>query len=255
MILSDERRRGRAVKVTAIIQARMGSTRLPGKVLMDLGGKTVLARVVNRLRRATLLHEIVVATTDSGADNAIVRECDRIGVLFFRGSENDVLDRYYQAARMCATEAVVRITSDCPVIDSQVVDETIRAFQQDRADYASNVFPRMYPRGLDTEVFTVAALEQAWRDAHEPYEREHVTPYFYEHPELFRLGSPRGRIDYSRYRWTLDTAEDLELLRTIYTRFDNRDDFSWGEVIQLMEREPGLAELNSDVAQKALQGV
>jgi len=255
MILSDERRGRTVVKIAAIIQARMGSTRLPGKVLMDLGGKTVLARVVSRLRRATLLHEIVVATTDSVADNAIVRECDRLGVLFFRGSENDVLDRYYQAARMCSAETVVRITSDCPATDSQLVDETIRIFQQEHADYASNVFPRTYPRGLDTEVFTVAALEQGWRDAHEPHEREHVTPYFYEHPELFRLVSLRGRIDYSRYRWTLDTAEDLKLLRTIYARFDNRDDFSWSEVIQLMEREPELAEVNSDVAQKALQGV
>jgi spore coat polysaccharide biosynthesis protein SpsF len=255
MILSDEALGRTVLKVVAIIQARMGSTRLPGKVLMDMGGKTVLARVVSRLRRATLLHELVVATTDSVADDAIVRECDRLGVLFFRGSENDVLDRYYQAARMCAAEIVVRITSDCPVIDCQPVDEAIRFFQQEHADYASNVFPRTYPRGIDTEVFTTAALEQAWRDAHEPYEREHVTPYFYEHPELFRLASLRARIDYSRYRWTLDTAEDLELLRTIYARFDERDHFSWDDVIQLMEREPGLAELNSHVAQKALQGV
>jgi spore coat polysaccharide biosynthesis protein SpsF len=242
------------VKITAIIQARMGSTRLPGKVLMDLGGETVLARVVGRLRRATRVNEIVVATTDSVADDAIVRECHRLEVSSFRGSENDVLDRYYQAARVCAAGAVVRITSDCPVIDPQLVDETIRVFHQQCGDYASNVFPRTYPRGLDTEVFTMAALKQAWRDAHEPYEREHVTPYFYEHPELFRLVSQCGRIDYSQYRWTLDTTEDLELLRTIYARFSNQDDFRCGEVIQLMECEPELAELNSDVVQKAVHG-
>jgi len=232
----------------------MGSTRLPGKVLKDLGGETVLARVVGRLRRATTVDEIVVATTDSAADDAIVRECHRLKVSSFRGSENDVLDRYYRAAQVCAARTVVRVTSDCPVIDPQLVDETVRVFQQQRGDYASNAFPRTYPRGLDTEVFTVAALEQAWRDAHEPYEREHVTPYFYEHPELFRLVSLRGEIDCSQYRWTLDTAEDLELLRTIYARFGNQDDFSWSEVIQLMEREPELTELNSRVVQKALQG-
>jgi spore coat polysaccharide biosynthesis protein SpsF len=242
------------VKIAAIIQARMGSTRLPGKVLMDLGGKTVLARVVERLRRSTRINEIIVAMTCSVADDAIVRECQQLGVSSFRGSENDVLDRYYRAARVCGAAVVVRITSDCPVIDPQLVDETIQMFQDERADYGSNVFPRTYPRGLDTEVFTVSALEQAWRDAREPYEREHVTPYFYRRPELFKMVSRRGRIDYSQYRWTLDTVEDLELLRTIYARFGNEDDFSWGEVIQLMEREPRLTEVNSCVVQKALQG-
>jgi len=242
------------MKISAIIQARLGSTRLPGKVLMDLGGKTVLARVVGRLRRSTRVDEILVATTDSVADDAIVRECRQLEVSCFRGSENDVLDRYYRATRAFAAGAVVRITSDCPVIDPQIVDETIRVFQQQCGDYASNVFPRTYPRGLDTEVFTVAALEQAWRDAHASYEREHVTPYFYQHPELFRLVSQSGQIDCSQYRWTLDTAEDLEVLRTIYARFGNWDDFTWSETVQLMKREPELVELNAYMPQKALQG-
>lgn len=240
--------------ITAIIQARMGSTRLPGKVLMDMEGETVLARVVNRLRRATRIDEIAVATTSSVDDDVIVQECSRLNISAFRGSENDVLDRYYQAARVFTAEAVVRITSDCPVIDPGLVDETIALFRQQQADYASNSFSPIYPRGLDVEVFTVAALERAWRGARKPYEREHVTPYFYEHPELFHLTSLRGQVDYSRYRWTLDTTEDLELLRTIYARFGGEDGFSWGEVVQLMEREPGLAELNSRVVQKALQG-
>jgi spore coat polysaccharide biosynthesis protein SpsF len=243
------------MNVVAIIQARMGSSRLPGKVLKDLGGETVLGRVVHRLRRATRVNQIVIATTDSVADDVIVRECHRLEVPAFRGSESDVLDRYYQAARACAAGTVVRITSDCPVIDPQLVDETIRVFQQQHGDYASNALSRTYPRGLDMEVFTMGALERAWNDAHKPYEREHVTPYLYEHPELFRLVSQCGQIDYSQYRWTLDTAEDLELLRAIYARFSNQDDFGWGEVIQLMEREPELAELNSGVIQKTLRGV
>jgi len=243
------------MKIVAIIQARLGSTRLPGKVLMDLGGRTVLARVVGRVRQATLVDEIVVATTDFPPDETIVRECHQLKVSSFRGSENDVLDRYYRAARGSGAGTVVRITSDCPVIDPQLVDETVQLFLRECADYACNVLPRTYPRGLDTEVFSMDALERAWCDAGESCEREHVTPYFYEHPELFRLASLRGPNDYSQYRWTLDTAEDLELLRTIYARFDNADDFSWSEVIQLMKREPELAELNSRVVQKKLQGV
>jgi spore coat polysaccharide biosynthesis protein SpsF len=243
------------VKVVAIVQARMGSTRLPGKVLMDLGGESVLGRVVRRLRRATLVDEIVVATTDSVADDAIIRECDWLDVGSFRGSEHDVLDRYYQATRACSARTVVRITSDCPVIDAELVDETIRVFRDKRADYTSNVFPRTYPRGLDIEVFSLSALERAWQEAHEPYQREHVTPYFYEHPELFRLASLCGPTDYSQYRWTLDTAEDLDLLRTIYARLGNSGDFSWRDAIKVMEREPQLAELNSHVVQKAVHAI
>jgi len=242
------------LKTVAIIQARMGSTRLPGKVIMDLGGDTVLARVVRRLCRAKFVDEIVIATTSSDADDAIVRECERLGVPWFRGSEDDVLDRYYQAAQTYAAGAVVRITSDCPLIDPELVDGTIRVFQEQHCDYASNLFPRTYPRGLDTEVFTVAALERDWREARAPYQREHVTPFLYEHPELFRLVSLRGRIDYSQYRWTLDTAEDLQLLRAIYARFSNQDNFGWREAVALMEREPELAELNSRVLQKSLHG-
>ena len=164
-----------------------------------------------------------------------------------------MLDRYYQAAHANAADAVVRVTSDCPLIDPELVDDTVEVFGTEHADYASNVFPRTYPRGLDTEVFTVAALDRAWSEAREPHQREHVTPYLYEHPEIFRLASLSGDADYSHYRWTLDTREDLELLRAIYSRFDGRDDFSWQEVIHLMEREPELAELNSQVLQKSVR--
>ncbi len=237
----------------AIIQARMGSTRLPGKVLLDLGGATVLARVVRRLERSQQISQIVVATTTAPADEAIVVECERLQVSSFRGSEGDVLDRYYRAARSYSADTVVRITGDCPLIDPMLVDETIRIFKDERADYASDVLPRAYPRGLDNEVFRTAALERAWHEAREPYQREHVTPYLYEHPEIFRLASAKGDVDYSHYRWTLDTPEDLILLRAIYSRFDNRDDFHWQDVIALMEREPELAELNSQVLQKSLR--
>lgn len=241
------------MKIVATVQARMGSTRLPGKVLMDLGGESVLARVVGRLRRAKLVDKIVIATTDTAEDDAIIAECGKLGVAWFRGSEGDVLDRYYQTALAFDAGAVVRITSDCPLIDPDLVDETIKQFQDRSTDYASNAIERTHPRGLDVEVFTIAVLKSAWQNAKQPYEREHVTPYLYEHPELFRLESVVGTPDYSQHRWTLDTAEDLQLLRAIYDRFDNHDDFTWQDVIALMEHEPQLANLNCNVRQKSLQ--
>jgi len=236
----------------AIVQARMGSTRLPGKVMIDLGGKSVLQRVTERLQRADLLDQVMVATTTEDPDQAIVEECDRLGVAIFRGSEKDVLDRYYQAVLQTGATTVVRITADCPLIDPVVVDQTIRVFVEAKADYANNVTPRTYPRGLDVEVMTAAALERAWREAHLPHEREHVTPYLYEHPGLFQLAFHSGASDYSRYRWTLDTPEDLELLKRLYLRLGNRDDFFWDEASALMEKDPKLAELNAAIIQKSM---
>lgn len=238
--------------VIAIVQARMGSRRLPGKVLVDLAGRTVLDRVVMRLRRATGIDHVVVATTHLPSDDSIVRECQQLGVPYFRGSECDVLDRYYHAAKNFGADAIVRITSDCPLIDSDLVNETVQVFDLNQVDYASNVIPRTYPRGLDTEVFTTEALARAWLEARAPHQREHVTPYLYEHPEIFKMASATGGADYSNYRWTLDTAEDLELLRAIYSYFNGHDDFSWKDVLALMESAPDLAALNSHVAQKAV---
>jgi spore coat polysaccharide biosynthesis protein SpsF len=239
-------------KVVAIIQARMGSTRLPGKVLKDLEGETVLARVVNRLRSARLIEELLVATSNLPADDAIVEECNRCVVPVFRGEENDVLDRYFRAAQFCRAEIVVRITSDCPLIDPEVTDKTIQAFIHERPDYASNALIRTYPRGLDTEVMTVQALERAWHSATQPYQRAHVTPYIYRHPEEFKILPVTGDADYSSYRWTLDTPEDLEFIRAIYTRFKNRGDFGWHDVLQILNREPELMEINRLIMQKAL---
>ena len=232
----------------------MGSTRLPGKVLLDLGGDTVLARVVRRVRRSELIEEVVIATTKDSRDDVIAAECRRLGVECFRGEELDVLDRYYRTAQAAGADAVVRITSDCPLIDPEVMDQTIQVFLDERADYASNVNPRRFPRGLDTEVFTSAALERAWREAREPYQREHVTPYFYDHREIFRIASNIGKDDYSEHRWTLDTPEDLNLIRAIYASFANAQAFGWRDVLALVESRPELRELNSQVVQKSLRG-
>ena len=156
------------MKIVAIVQARMGSSRLPRKVLRDLGGVTILDRVLNRLGRSRLIGESLVATTVESADDAIVEHCQRTGRKVFRGSEQDVLDRYYWSARYLDADVVVRITSDCPVIDAEVTDATIRAFLERRVDYASNIRIRSYPRGLDTEVMTLQALERAWRESSAP---------------------------------------------------------------------------------------
>jgi spore coat polysaccharide biosynthesis protein SpsF len=230
----------------------MGSTRLPGKVLQDIAGKTMLERVVERLRQARLVDEVVIATTDRAADDVIVEECRRRDVRVCRGDESDVLDRYYRAAQTAKAEVVVRVTSDCPLIDAEITDRTIAAFLESRPDYAANTLKRTYPRGLDTEVMSVDALTRAWQSARNAYERTHVTPYIYEHADEFRLLSVTGDADYSGHRWTVDTPEDLELIRAIYTRFENQARFSWREVLAVLEREPALMDLNRSIMQKAL---
>src|SRR5579885_1790289 len=229
------------MKVTAIIQARMGSTRLPGKVLMDLGGETVLGRVVARLRRASKLQEIVVATSSNVNDDCVAEECRRMGVPCFRGDEDDVLGRYLGAAEQFGCKVMVRITADCPLIDPAIVDEVVVAFLERQPDLACNDRPPTFPRGLDVEVFPLGSLRKANEMALEKYQREHVTPVFYERGDIFRVASARAERDYSRYRWTLDTPEDLQLIREVYSNFGNNDDFSWREVLELMERKPELA--------------
>lgn len=240
------------MKVVAIVQARMGSTRLPGKVLKDIEGETMLARVAQRLRRAELINELLVATTDGRADDAIVAECRRCSVPVSRGDEKDVLDRYFRAAQLAKADVVVRITSDCPLIDPEITDKTIAAFLAEKPDYAANTLVRTYPRGLDTEVMTFDALGRAWREARKPYERTHVTPYIYEHSSEFKLLSVTEENDYSSHRWTVDTPEDLEFVRAIYARLKENAMFQWRDVLALIDREPQLVELNRLVTQKAL---
>jgi spore coat polysaccharide biosynthesis protein SpsF len=244
-----------APKSVAIIQARMGSTRLPGKTLMMLGDETVLGRVVRRLSRATRITQIVVATTICHADEAIVSECRRLGVASFLGPENDVLERYSLAANAFSAEVIIRITADCPLIDPGVVDEVVRQLIDQGADFASNVVPRTYPRGLDIEAFTKAALARTVDLAKQPFHREHVTPVFYEHRDQFRFAAVTSPQDWSQHRWTLDTREDLQLIRAIYEKFDNRDDFTWREAVDLVERSPELASVNAHIQQKELQSI
>lgn len=241
------------MKIAALIQARLGSTRLPGKVLKDIGGRTMLARVVRRVQRAPGIDEVVVVSTTEPSDSAVVEESARLGVSCFRGSELDVLDRYYQAAKQFKADAVVRITSDCPLIDPSVTGSIVAIFRTETPDYASNVIERSYPRGLDTEIVSMEALERGWREARQPGEREHVTPYFYENPNLFRLASVKREIDYSHYRWTVDAPEDLEFVRAVYARLENRDNFDWTAVLQILNEQETLTNLNAGVRQKSVR--
>jgi spore coat polysaccharide biosynthesis protein SpsF len=241
------------VKIVAIIQARMGSTRLPGKVLLDLGGNNVLARVVRRVRRSRLINDVVIATTHDSRDDVIVAECRRLAVECFRGEELNVLDRYYRAALTAEAGAVVRITSDCPLIEPEVSDKVIQAFLDQTPDYASNTLTRTYPRGLDTEIMTFDALLRAWEKAQRDYQRVHVTPYLYENPDQFKVVQVTAENDFSEHRWTLDTPEDLAFLRTVYSRMGNGDDLYWRDLLSLLEREPELVEMNRHITMKALR--
>lgn len=240
------------MNIVAIIQARVGSTRLPNKVLLDLVGEPMLVRVMRRIRRARMVNEAVVATTQDPADDAIVRCCASHGWPCFRGSRDDLLDRYLQAARQHQADAIVRITSDCPLIDPGLIDRVLREFLDRQPDvhYACNSMPvKTYPRGLDTEVVRVDALERAWREDQNPSWREHATPYIYRHPELFNLHPVINPVDYSAMRWTVDTPEDWAFIRRIYEHFGH-ERFSWEEVVTVLGENPDWLTYNSHVRQK-----
>lgn len=246
------------MRIVTIIQARMGSTRLPGKVLRVLGGSTILAHVARRTQGVPGIDETVIATTESPLDDAIVEEALRLRVSVFRGSEEDVLSRYCRAAERARADVIVRVTSDCPLLDPEVLAAMVARFlelQRSDApvDYLSNTLERTYPRGLDIEIFTFAALARADREARSAAEREHVTPYLYRHPEAFRIAQFRGDKDLSAYRWTLDTEEDWKLLEGIFSRVDRPDGrIRTSDVLDILARDPGLAATNATVVQKAV---
>lgn len=215
----------------------------------------MLVRVVRRVKRAATLDDVVIATTTDPIDDAIVEVCERSGWPHFRGNREDVLDRYLGAAVEYRAEVVVRITADCPLVEPSIVDQTVGAFRDHApVDYSSNGLPPLsFPRGLDVEVVAREALERAWREDINPAWREHVTPYIYRHPELFRLHSVVNPVDRSDMRWTVDTLEDLMLVRRIYQHFGH-DTFSWEEVVALLEKHTEWASVNKHVRQKTVPG-
>ncbi len=242
------------MRTVAIIQARMGSSRLPGKVLLDLAGQPMIARVLDRARRAKTVDDVMVATTTDPSDDPIEAMCRARGYPWYRGSMFDVLDRYYGAARLARADMIVRVTADCPVIDPAVIDQVVQAFHAQSADFACNRLPppwkRTWPIGLDTEVCSFAGLERAWKEAVLPYEREHVMPFFYDVAGRFKVVVVDHDPDYGAQRWTVDTAEDLQLLREIFAHFQGSDAFSWLDVLRLVESEPQLLQINAGVRHK-----
>ena len=233
--------------VVAIVQARMGSTRLPGKVLMQAVGKTLLEHQIRRIQAAKSLDAMVIATTDRPEDAAILELCGKLGVKSYAGSAHDVLDRYYHAAKGAGAATVVRLTADCPLLDPQVVDQTVNLYLAgaDRLDYVCNFNPRTYPDGLDTEVFSFAALETAWREAGPGPDREHVTPYLRNHPERFRNGNLAQERDLGKLRWTVDYPEDFEFVRHVFEKLDGAGrTFTMQDVLDLVASEPWLEEIN-----------
>jgi spore coat polysaccharide biosynthesis protein SpsF len=237
----------------------MGSSRLPGKVLKDIGGVPMLARVVVRARRARSLGRVVVATTTDPGDDLLAAYCRKQGFPVFRGDPYDVLDRYYQAATRFDAEIIVRLTADCPVIDPREIDRTVSAFLDAKVDFAANRLPppwhRTTPIGMDTEVVTFRALARAWHEAEAKYEREHVMPYFYEEAGRFNILLVDHDPDLGDLRLTVDTPEDLELVRKVFDRFGNTDEFTMAEMVALLESHPELRQLNAAVTHKTYRDV
>lgn len=239
-------------EVIGIVQARMGSTRLPGKTLIDICGKPLLEHIVARTKASKLVDDLVIATTVKKEDNAIVDLAERIGVKTFRGNDDDVLDRFYQCAQIARAEIIVRITADDPFKDPQVVDRVTDVMLQGDYDYVSNTIKPTYPEGLDVEVFSFLALQKAWRKANEPSDREHVTPYIWGRPELFRIRNVESELDLSHMRWTLDTVEDLKFTREIYKRlYVPGQLFLMKDILSLLEKNPQLMKINEGVERYA----
>lgn len=242
--------------IVAIIQARMGSTRLPGKILMDIAGKPMLWHIVNRLKYSRLINKIVIATSINKNDDAVEFFCGEHGISFYRGSQEDVLDRYYQAAYLYQADAVVRITADCPLIDPIVVDKVISGYlgNYEYFNGASNVIKRTYPKGLDTEVVSYFTLEKISKIASEPYEREHVTIFIYEHPGLFKLYSLENPDDLSDLRWTVDEEIDLRFVREIYKiLYQDSKIFYMEDVLRILEKDPQLTQINKHIKRKDIK--
>jgi spore coat polysaccharide biosynthesis protein SpsF len=266
-------------KTVAIIQGRMSSSRLPGKVLLDIAGQPMMEHVIERTKRARTLDTVTIATTTDPSDDPVAAFAISTGVPFTRGSLHDVLDRYYQAAKTHEADVIVRITADCPVIDPDVIDETVKLVNEPASvlgpsssvDFSCNRLPppftRSFPIGLDVEVCTFAALERAWKESTETFHREHVMPYLYEgthltprSPHLAEGTSPRGfRIaqlhhtpGYGSLRWTVDTPEDLIFIREIFARLKDKPGFTWYDVLEIVQKEPQLAQINAEIRHKTM---
>ena len=234
-----------------IIQARMGSTRLPGKVMMNVEDqKPVLYFVIKQLQECKLIDKIIVATTTNEEDEEIVNYIKNLGIDCFRGNPKDVLDRYYQCAKEYSISSVVRIPSDKPLIDPEIVDKVISMFENNSYDYITNFLPNpTFPSGTEVEIFSINALKKAWENAKLPSEKEHVTPYFSNHQDEFKITHIKNSENLSHLRWAVDKMEDLKLVRKIVSKIKKRP-ILMKNIVDLFSKEPELTEINRNVNRK-----
>jgi len=241
-------------KILTVVQARMGSSRLPGKILLPLAGQPLLVRMVERVQRAHLAGTVVVATTTDAADDAVAACCAAHGLECFRGDALDLLDRHYQAARHYQADVILKVPSDCPLIDPAIIDEVVRFYLDfsERYDFVSNLHPATFPDGNDVEVMPFGALETAWREAKRPLEREHTTPFFWENPDRFRLANvtwDTGQDFSMSHRWTIDYPEDYAFISAVYdVLYPTKPGFGLNDILQLLAQRPDIAQLNAHLA-------
>lgn len=240
-------------RVILIIQARMGATRLPGKVLKAVMGKPLLSYLVERLKRVKKVDQLVLATTTNPSDDVLMEFCVKEHLPFFRGSEENVLDRFLQTARIYKGEVIVRITADCPLIDPAIVDEAIDFFLNHPYDYVSDVLTRTYPRGMDVEVFSISSFEKVAKEAQREDEKEHVTPYYLRHPEQFKLGQVTSKENNSHLRLTVDTPEDFTLIKTLLEElYPKNRKFTLEDILKTLKAHPEWVQINAHVKQRIL---
>lgn len=235
------------MNVVAIIQGRMGSSRLPGKVMGKILGKPMLFHVVTRVSRARRIDLVTVATSARAFDDPVAEYCAGANIPCFRGSEEDVLDRIYQAANHFKADAVVRLTSDCPLHDPDVIDERVRILLEEGADFVNGGMETTFPDGLDAAAFWMSVLERTWREATLRSDREHVTPYIFRNPDLFRLHIVRLPEDLSHLRWTVDEPQDLEFVRAVYAHLGDTD-FRMADILDLLQKHPELNRINAGIS-------
>lgn len=243
-------------KIVSTIEARFASSRLPGKTLLKICGKPTLELIIERLKRSRFIDEIVIATTVNPDCNGIEELAKRLGVGCFRGSEDDVLDRVLRAAKAYKADIIVEITGDETLIDPVIVDETIAYYLKNKFDYVSNILERRYPRGLDTQVFATSVLEEVSRITNDPADRENVSLYIYEHPEIYSLGKvvAPGELNHPDWRWTLDTKEDFEFLKIVYEAlYNTKKDFDTYDVLNFIKKNPHVLKINERIKQRAVR--
>ena len=246
-------------KVVAIIQARMTSSRLPGKVLKEIAGYPMIHHVIQRVGLSKMIDEVVVATTTDMQDEEIAEYCRVNKVSCFRGHPYDVLDRFFQTAVNHQADIIVRITADCPLMDPALIDELVNDYLVSGVDFAANRLPppwkRSYPIGLDIEIVSFEKLERAWKEATSTFEREHVMPYFYDEPGRSKILVKHHDPDYGARRLTVDTPQDLEFVRKIFEHFSPQINFSWLEVMELLNNKPDLEKINATIQAKKVDDV